>query len=526
MKYYIKIFGCQMNHSDAERVSAILAKYKLKQASSIDEANLVIFVTCGVRQSAEDRVYGQINNLRKKYPEKKIILTGCLAHQRDVQRRLKDKVDLFTIIKDFPKKILFVIARNVATKQSRTIQENARLLRYARNDKSDYLKITPRYTNSYTAYIPIMTGCDNFCAYCVVPCARGREYSRPAEDILKEVKHLANKGYKEIILLGQNVNSYYCHPERNLDGLVGMQSRDLHASANSKPLLPHADSSTPLRFGQNDKEIDFPKLLHLIEKIPGRFWITFLTSHPKDMSDELIETIAKSKKICEYISLPAQSGDDAILKKMNRHYSVAHYKKLIKKIRAEFVGVRPQSDTVGGRTPTEKKLPPAISTDIIVGFPGETKNQFENTAKLLREMKFDMAYISQYSPRPETVAWKLKDNVSKKEKARREKVLTKILEKTALENNKKYVGKVVEVLVDRRFDLEEFPDEKSGKGKVEPWREKYLAHTRTQKKVMFSSDKKIPVGNFAKVKITKVKAFGMEGEIKKGRHADSDRDPI
>jgi tRNA-2-methylthio-N6-dimethylallyladenosine synthase len=413
-----------MNQSDAERIATYLEEYKVKPAASIDAAGLIVFVTCGVRQSAEDRVYGQINNIKKKYSDKIVVLTGCLAHRKDVQRRLRGKVDLFCEIKSFPEEI-------------KKIQNTRYQILDTKNSPcNDYLSIIPKYTSPYTAYIPIMTGCNNFCAYCVVPYARGREYSRPAEDILKEVKGLVKKGYKEIVLLGQNVNSY-----------------------------------------QSDK-IDFPKLLQLIEKIPGKFWLTFLTSHPKDMSNELIETVAQSKKICEYISLPAQAGNDAVLKKMNRRYTIEHYKTLIKKIRAAYKKYQPN-------------ILPSISTDIIVGFPGETKKQFESTAKLLREMKFDMAYIAQYSPRPETAAWKLKDNVSRSEKTRREKALTEILIKTALENNKKYIGKIVEALVDA-----------NGRG-----------HAHTQKHIVFSSNKKIPVGNFVKVKITKAKAFGLEGEI-------------
>jgi len=464
MTYFIKVFGCQMNQSDAERIAAYLEKYKIKPAASIDAAGLIIFVTCGVRQSAEDRVYGQINNIKKKYSGKIIVLTGCLSHRKDVQRRLKGKVDLFCKIKNFPKEIKRILDTKYKIPNTKTKLCN------------DYLEITPRYANKYTAYVPIMTGCNNFCAYCVVPYARGREYSRPAEDILKEVQILTKKGYKEIMLLGQNVNSY-------------------------KYL-----------------KIDFPKLLRLIEKIPGRFWLTFLTSHPKDMSDELIETITKSKKICEYISLPAQSGDNEILRKMNRKYSIEHYKNLIKKIRKAFLGVGPQSATVGGPTPKNSKLSPSISTDIIVGFPGETKKQFENTAKLLREMKFDMAYIAQYSPRPQTLAWKLKDNVSRKEKERRDKALVAILTKTALANNKKYVGKTVEVLVDKK-SLALGNSESSAREREKPSFESksekytYSSHTRTQKKVIFSSNKKIPVGSFAKVKITKAKAFGLEGKV-------------
>lgn len=441
-----------MNQSDAERISALLEKHKIKQAASAEEADLVMFVTCGVRQSAEDRVYGQINNIKKKYSEKKIILTGCLAHRKDVQRRLKNKVDLFTTINDFPTKIVSCIKYNVLSidtnKKNKIHNTLYKILDTKNIQCNDYLEISPKYARSYTAYVPIMTGCNNFCAYCVVPYARGREYSRLAEDVLKEAKSLVKKGYKEIILLGQNVNSY-------------------------------KSGST-----------NFPKLLKSIDAISGKFWLTFLTSHPKDMSDELVETIAKSKKICEYISLPAQAGDNEIIRRMNRKYTIDHYKDLIKKIREAYAKnsrfhLEPTRDEISN------KLPPAISTDIIVGFPGETKKQFENTAKLLCNVKYDMAYIAQYSPRPETAAWKMKDNVSKAEKVRREKVLTKILARTALANNKKYIGKTVEVLVDA-----------DGKG-----------HTRTQKKVAFSSTKKILVGSFVKVKITKAKAFGLEGKI-------------
>jgi len=488
-----------MNYSDAERISTILEKYKFKPAASIDAASLIVFVTCGVRQSAEDRVYGQINNIRKKYPDKIIILTGCLAHRKDVQQRLKNKIDLYFPMNNFQTFENWVI-ENCLEIGNWKLEIPAQKKYFQRCNS--YLSIYPKYTNTFQAFVPVMTGCNNFCAYCVVPYARGREYSRPAKDILKEVKNLVKNGCKEVVLLGQNVNSY-----KNLTPSLSLIRRGIEG------------------------EVNFPKLLKLIEKIPGYFWLTFLTSHPKDMSDELIETIAKSKKICEYISLPAQSGDNEILRQMNRHYTIAHYKKLIKKIKLSFeeskksLALRNSKSLALGREKPSfdtkslalEKLPPALSTDIIVGFPGETKKQFENTAKLLREMKFDMAYISQYSPRPETAAWKLKDNVSKKEKVRRDKFLTESLKKTAIENNKEYIGKVVEVLIDKKLgsklSFEELRvNSKQGKSlALEP--HKYLARTRTQKKVVFFSNKKIPIGNFAKVKITKIKAFGLEGEI-------------
>jgi tRNA-2-methylthio-N6-dimethylallyladenosine synthase len=451
MKYHIKIFGCQMNYSDAERISTYLEKLGLEPAfknkadlpdKALASAGLIVFITCGVRQSAENRVYGQINNIRKKFPTKKIVLTGCLAHRKDVQRRLKDKVDLYFPIDKFQIFENWVIGN---WKLEIPAQKN-----YHQQCDS-YLSIDAKYTHTFQAFVPVMTGCNNFCAYCVVPYARGREYSRPAKDILNEVKSLIKTGCKEIILLGQNVNSY-----------------------RTKTL-------------GTKKIVSFSDLLKMIDGINGNFWITFLTSHPKDMSKKLIKTIAKSKKICEYVSLPAQSGDNAILCKMNRYYSIEHYKNLVKTIRAYYKRYKP-------------KVSPSISTDIIVGFPGETKKQFDNTATLLCEMKFDMAYVSQYSPRPETAAWKMKDNVSKKEKVRRDKVLTNILTKTALENNKKYIGKTVEVLVDKIIS-----------NPAQPYR--YSSHSRFQKKVIFFTNEKITVGNFAKVKIIKAKAFGLEGKI-------------
>ncbi len=478
-----------MNYSDAERVAAYLEKLDLEPAfknetdspaKALASADLIVFVTCGVRQSAEDRACGQIYNLKKKYPNKKIILTGCLAHRKDVQEKLEDKVGLFCKIDEFPRKIgKFVesIRHNVSGANKKTKILNTRYKMPDTKNKlcNNYLKITPNYTSSYTMYVPIMTGCNNFCTYCVVPYARGREYSRPAEDILKEVQNLVRRDCKEIILLGQNVNSYKSEFQ--------ISNFKFQKTPNARHQIPSAKRHA----------IGFADLLKMINAIPGDFWISFLTSNPKDMSDELVETIAKSKKVCEYISLAVQSGDNKILKKMNRNYTVGHYKKLIKKIRAAYKKYKPE-------------ITPAISTDIIVGFPGETRKQFENTAKLLREIKFDMVYISQYSPRPETAALKMKDNISKQEKKRREKVLTKILEETALARNKKYIGKTVEVLVDKIIP----PSFTKGKLKGDF---KYLGHARTHKKVMFYSNEKSLVGKFIKVKIAKAKTFGLEGEV-------------
>ncbi|MDD5589579.1 MAG: MiaB/RimO family radical SAM methylthiotransferase [Candidatus Portnoybacteria bacterium] len=393
MKYHIITYGCQMNHSDSEKIAGVLESRGYKPAKSEAEADLLVLNSCSVRAAAVHRIYSKIN----KNQEKKIILAGCVV-EKDKQA-LKEKVSEIW-------------------------------------HPDSYFSCTPLIKNTATAYVPIMTGCNNFCAYCVVPYTRGRERSRKAEKIITETKNLIEKGYKEIVLLGQNVNSYV------------------------------------------DEKINFPALLRKVNKIEGDFNFSFLTSHPKDMSDELIETIAKCEKLSSYIHLPVQAGDNQVLKNMNRRYTVGHYKKLIKNVRASFKKYRPS-------------FPPlAVSTDIIVGFPGETKKQFQKTAKLMREMKFDMVYLAQYSPRPGTVASKMKDDVPQSEKKRRWDVLNEILKKTALAANKKYIGKIVEAIAQ---------NESSGR-------------TFTIKNLKFTSDKKTQPGNIIKIKIEKATSWGLSGK--------------
>ncbi|MEI7890761.1 MAG: tRNA (N6-isopentenyl adenosine(37)-C2)-methylthiotransferase MiaB [bacterium] len=427
MKYFIKTFGCQMNVSDSERLATFLEKNNYTESSLISEADLVIFNTCGIKQTAENRAYSMINNLRKaelkikNQKTKNIVMTGCLAHRADVQKRMQKKVDLFTEIKNFEKDF-------------EKISKNSIL------DNRDYLSTIPKHSNNFQAYVPIMTGCNNFCTYCVVPYARGREVSRPAEEILSEIEKLVANGYKNIILLGQNVNSYLDH------------------------------------------KTNFPKLLKKINAISGKFWIQFISSHPKDMDDELIATVTKLKKVCEWIHLPMQAGNDEILQKMNRKYTAKHYLGRIRKIKAEF-----------------KKNKPAtlfsISSDIIVGFPTESKAQFLDSAEVMEKSKFDMVFFGQFSPRPGTVAWKLKDDVTQEEKTWRENFLNEILKKTTLVNNNKYIGKVLEVLIEK---------EKDGH---------YFGKTRTQKNVKIKNTKKDLIGKFVKAKITKANIWNLEATI-------------
>jgi len=405
MKYFIITFGCQMNLSDSEKIEFLLQKKGYEPAKNEASADLIVINACSVRQKVMHRVASKINKFSKT---KKIILAGCLLPAD--KQRYEAQIEIWS------------------------------------PDK--YFNLSPLRQNKITAFVPIMTGCNNFCSYCAVPFTRGPEKSRPAKEIIDEIKNLIKKGYKEIILLGQNVNSY------------------------RSPALK-----------KSDPKIDFAGLLKKIDALPGNFWLNFLTSHPKDMSDKLIKTIAQSKKITPYIHLPIQSGDNEILKKMNRRYKVEDYKILIKKIKSAFKKYRPSFP------------PPAITTDIIVGFPGETKKQFDNTAKLCQQIGFDMIYFAQYSPRPGTRASYFKDNILPCEKKRRAQIINNILQKTALKNNKKYIGKKVEVLIE---------EAKNGflVGKTATGKTVYIKDCEKNKKI----------GHWIKTKIENATSWGLKGK--------------
>lgn len=415
MKYHIIAFGCQMNISDAERVSAVLESIKYTKTNDINKADIIVVAMCSVRQSAVDRVRGisdKFTEIRKKHPKLKTILTGCV-----LKKDRKIFLDYFDYVIDI-----------------RDTQKIPEILGIKKNNSNDtYLDIAPKHSSKFSANVPIMTGCNNFCSYCVVPYAREREISRSAKKIITEISNLVKDGYKEIWLLGQNVNSY------------------------------------------KDNEIKFPELLKMVNEIPGNFWIRFTSSHPKDFNNEVISAMSIGGKITPYLNLPIQSGDNKILKSMNRHYTIKEYKDKIKKLKKNIPDI-------------------CLSTDIIVGFPGETKKQFENTVKLFKDIKYDMAYINKYSVRYGTAAAKLKDNVSIKEKKEREKILNETLSKTALENNKKALGKKSIVLVDSHKNNEWF-------GKNE--------HYKT---VRIKSEKNL-MGKFVSVKITGVMAWSLIGEI-------------
>ncbi len=423
LKYFLKTFGCQLNKSDSERVAALLENLGYKETIEMKNADLLVFNTCSVRQSAEDRVFGLRNKLallKKRNPNLKIVLTGCMIHygEETLKKRMSE-LDIVLNIKDLKKLPEFLGKKNKVK-------------------FSNYLSLEAKHTSTVSANIPISFGCNNICSYCIVPYSRKKEYSRPVGDIINEVRKLIKAGYKEIWLLGQNVNSYKAKFKNEI--------------------------------------IDFAKLLRLINNIAGNFWIRFTSPHPSNFSDDLIKAMKECKKCAEYVNLPVQSGDNEILEKMKRGYKVEDYVQLIRKIRKNIPGI-------------------AISTDVIVGFPGESKKQFLNTVNLFKKIKFDMAYISEYSPRPKTAAFFMKDDVIKKEKEKRKKILESILRKTALWNNKKYLGVIEEVLVNGQ----------NRKGL-------YEGRTRSYKHVLITERcKKNLIGKFVKVKITKAHDFGLEG---------------
>ncbi|HNX10721.1 MAG TPA: tRNA (N6-isopentenyl adenosine(37)-C2)-methylthiotransferase MiaB [bacterium] len=436
-KYYIFTIGCQMNKADSERLAAYLDNYGLKETKDRRQADLAFFVTCGVRQSAEDRVYGLINSLRHENPQVVIVVTGCLSQRSDVQEKLSGRVDLFLPIFDLLE--LDGYLQELGVKKNTKNQKE-------KTPAREYLSIIPKYDSPFLAYVPIGNGCNNFCSYCVVPYARGREKYRPAKQIIAEVKGLIKKGYKEIVLIAQNVNSFH-------NGL------------------------------------SFPELIKAIDALPGDFWLRFATSHPKDMSPELIKAIGQGKHLCEQVHFAVQSGDDEILKRMNRGYTAQKYLNQVKKIRL-------------AAQKNKQALPIAISTDIIVGFPGETKRQFLNTVKLMKAVGFDQAFVARYSPRFGTASYRMIDDVSLAEKKRREEVLNKILRRDALKNNKWYINKTVDVLVSGR-------DRKGG----------WQGNTRTAKSVsILGLGRGNFLGKIIPVKISSVRDFGLTGEYVKEKN--------
>lgn len=361
-KFFIKTFGCQQNVRDSKDLEGAFLKKGFKETKDWQEAEVVVVNSCSVRQSAEDRVYGLVNNvknLKKKglLDRPRIILTGCMVGLHG-EYELRKKLEGVEVIRR--EELLKRLGGRAG-------------ISLGGEKKAD---------------VNIMIGCDNFCTYCVVPFARGREKSKSLEEVIREVECLRKKGTEEIRLLGQNVNSWgkeFKIPDLN--------SQILKLKLKDKIIK---NSKTP-----------FALLLKAVCGIKGVKKVSFLTSNPQDLTDDIIEAM-KQKKVERHLHLPVQSGDDEILRKMNRKYTSEEYLNLVKKIKKEIPEIE-------------------LGTDIIVGFPGETKSQFENTYKLCKKVGFKVAYIAMYSPRPRTAAYKMADDVSHKEKKRRWQLLEELI---------------------------------------------------------------------------------------------------
>lgn len=401
MKYFIKTFGCQQNHADSERIVSYLKTQGMKPAKSYEKADYIVINTCMIRESAENRVYGLINNLNKQKGKRKfkIILTGCM-----VGMAFRDKTGLY--LKKIREKLPGV-------DEFMPIEEVG-------------FDFAPLRTDKLSARVPISNGCNNFCTYCVVPFTRGREISRPLEDIIKECQKLKDKGYKNITLLGQNVNSYGTDLINNKNsGNVASEEALREADCGD---IPQSLAEEESHERQNIKKLKpiyvkhlgryriptlFPYLLEEVAKM-GFEKVDFISSNPWDFSDELIDVIARNKNITRTIHLPVQSGDDAVLKRMNRWYTAEEYLLLVSKIKDQIATIK-------------------FTTDIIVGFCGETDEEFENTLKLCKKAGFSWAYVSVYSQRPMTASTKIyKDDVPHKIKDKRWKILDDLINKPHL----------------------------------------------------------------------------------------------
>lgn len=388
---FVHSYGCQQNVNDGERIKGVLMDIGYGLCDKPEDADLILFNTCAVREHAEQRVFGNVGAL-KGLKEKKhgliIGLCGCMANQKHVVEKLRQSYPYVDLV--FGVDGIDTLPQLIAQK----LQKHKRVLMEPAQRPVIVENIPIRRESEFRAWLPIMYGCDNFCTYCIVPYVRGREKSRKPGDILAEFKGLVEAGYKEITLLGQNVNSY------------------------GKGL---------------EEQVDFSDLLNLLCTVPGDYHIRFMTSHPKDASFKLIDTIAAQPKICKHLHLPVQCGSDRLLVQMNRHYTVEHYLELIEYARKKVPGI-------------------TFSSDIIVGFPGETTAEFEDTLTVLREVEFDALFTFLYSPREGTPAARLPDPLSKEEKAANFQRLVDLQNEISAKKQQGYVGRTLRCLVDEPSD--------------------------------------------------------------------------
>lgn len=432
--FHITTFGCQMNEHDSEIMAGMLIEKGFAQVKERKNADIAIINTCSVRENADKRFFGTLGQLKRRKTENPdfiVCVCGCMMQQQHIVDSIKEKYPWVDIvfgthnIHELPE--LINNAMSGMHRQIAVWEDGKEMIEGLPSERLFKDK----------ALINIMAGCNNFCTYCIVPYTRGRERSRKAEDILNEVKMLVADGVKEVMLLGQNVNSY-----KSCDGT------------------------------------DFPDLLYMINEVEGLERIRFMTSHPKDMSDKLIQAFADCEKLCNNVHLPVQSGSSSVLKRMNRRYTRESYLELVRKLR----------ETVPEIT---------LSTDIIVGFPGETEEDFEETLKLVEEVRYDSAFTFLYSIRKGTPAEKFEDQIPEEVKHERFNRLVDLVNEISAEKNALYKGKIEKVLV-------EGPSKTNSKT--------YTGRTEGFKLVNFEGTKDM-VGKIVEVEITEGKTFSLEGKV-------------
>ena len=435
-KFYIRTYGCQMNEHDTEVMAGIFMQLGYKPTDSTEDADVILLNTCAIRENAENKVFGEIGHLKPLKMEKPDLILGvcgCMSQEESVVNKILKQYQYVDLIFGTHNIHRLPHLLNEAYMSKEMVVE-------VWSKEGDVIENLPKVRKgNIKAWVNIMYGCDKFCTYCIVPYTRGKERSRRPEDIIQEVRHLAAQGYKEITLLGQNVNAY------------GKDFDDI-------------------KYGLGD-------LMDELRKIDIAR-IRFTTSHPKDFDDRLIEVLAKGGNLVDHIHLPVQSGSSEILKLMARKYTREQYLELVQKIKKAIPNV-------------------SLTTDIIVGFPNETDEQFEETLSLYREVGFDSAYTFIYSPREGTPAAKMKDNVPMEVKKERLQRLNALVNEISAQKMKEYEGKVVEVLVE-------------GESKNNP--DILAGYTRKNKLVNFKGPKSA-IGQLVKVKITKAKTWTLDGEM-------------
>lgn len=434
MTFYLKTYGCQMNEHDSENIEALLVFLGFSKVDRYEDADLVLLNTCSIRENAHNKAFGMLGRLKHLKEEKKNLivgLCGCMAQESGVVEK---------ILRDY-KWVNFVFGTHNMYQLpeiiDKAIEENKQQIEVFSREGDLIEGLPVLRVNNYKAYVNIIYGCNKFCTYCIVPYTRGRERSRLKGDVLAEVKKLVDDGYKEVTLLGQNVNAY---------------GKDIY------------DDYTMANLLEDVAKMGIPR-------------IRFTTSHPWDFTDEMIDVIAKYPNIMPSVHLPVQSGSSRILKLMGRRYTRESYLELFHKIKDKVPGV-------------------SISTDIIVGFPGETEEDFQETLSLVRECQYDNAFTFVFSKREGTPACRLADPVPQEEKEERLQRLNEVVNTYFLENNKKLVGKEVEVLVEG----------------ISEKKHMYYGYTDTNKLINFSSKKELTPGDLVMVKVSEAKTWSLDGE--------------